>query len=51
MLLRDSQYAGNWNYDAVHEVAASATGEDTHGLRKEFLEIVRLAPSLDNRGR
>ncbi len=51
MLLRDSQYAGNWNYDAVHKVAASATGEDTYGLRKEFLEIVRLAQSLDNRGR
>ena len=50
MLLRESQYAGNWNYDAVHEVASSATGEDTHGLRQEFLEIVRLAQSLDNRG-
>lgn len=51
MLLRDSQYAGNWNYDAVHKVASSATGEDIHGLRKEFLEVVRLAQSLDNRGR
>lgn len=49
MLLRDSQYSGNWNYDTVHEVAASATGEDAFGLRKEFLEIVRLAQSLDDR--
>ena len=51
MLLRASQYSGNWNYEAVHEVASSATGEDTHGLRKEFLEIVRLAQSLDSRER
>jgi Ca-activated chloride channel family protein len=51
MLLRKSQYSGDWNYDTVHEIAASATGKDPHGLRNEFLELVRSAQVFDNRDR
>ncbi len=47
MLLRDSEYRGDWTYDAVREVAQSAIGKDTYGFRKEFVELVAVASALD----
>lgn len=51
MLLRGSRHAGGWDYEAVHRAATAATGADTYGFRKEFLELIRLAQSLDKRSR
>jgi Ca-activated chloride channel family protein len=46
LLLRDSQYKGNLSYAAVLEVAQSVVGEDKHGYRAEFLDMVRKAKEL-----
>ncbi len=43
MLLRDSKHKGQANYAAVMEIAAASRGEDRHGLRGEFLELVKAA--------
>jgi len=46
MLLRNSKYKGNLTYGAVLETAASSRGQDKHGLRAEFLELVGAAQRL-----
>jgi Ca-activated chloride channel family protein len=46
MILRDSPHKGNLTYDAVLDLASSATGKDPHGYRREFLAMVRKAKSL-----
>lgn len=46
MLLRGSEHRGGGTFDAVLEIAESAKGEDRHGYRAEFLELVRRARTL-----
>jgi Ca-activated chloride channel family protein len=46
LLLRDSHYKGNLTYAAVEEIAQNSLGEDPHGYRKEFLDMVRKAKEL-----
>jgi Ca-activated chloride channel family protein len=46
LLLRNSQYKGNLTYAATLELAKSGIGEDPHGYRKEFLDMVRKAKEL-----
>lgn len=46
MLLRDSKYKDGANWDSVLEIAEGGKGEDKHGHRAEFLELVRKAKSL-----
>jgi Ca-activated chloride channel family protein len=46
MLLRNSQHKGDTTYGAVLETASAARGEDQHGLRGEFLELVKAAQRL-----
>jgi Ca-activated chloride channel family protein len=46
MLLRDSEYKGEFNYDAVLEIAQEGLGADEQGYRKAFLEMVRKAKEL-----
>ncbi len=46
MLLRGSQYRGMSSYDAVLEIAESAKGDDKHGYRAEFVQIVEQAKPL-----
>jgi Ca-activated chloride channel family protein len=46
LLLRDSQHKGNLTFAAVLELAQSGVGQDEHGYRAEFLEIVRRAAAL-----
>jgi len=46
MMLRNSQHSGDATFDAVLEIAASATGPDVHGYRAEFLDMVRRAKAL-----
>jgi Ca-activated chloride channel family protein len=46
MLLRQSKFKGNATFASVVETAAAARGEDQHGLRAEFLELVQAAQRL-----
>jgi Ca-activated chloride channel family protein len=46
MLLRGSRHAGQTSYAAVLETATTARGEDRHGYRSEFLEVVQAAARL-----
>ena len=46
MLLRGSTHAGNATYGSVLEWANSARGEDPSGYRREFVDLVRKAQSL-----
>ena len=49
MLLRHSPYIEGWTFDAVLELAAESVGEDHQGYRREFVELVKQAMSLDPR--
>jgi Ca-activated chloride channel family protein len=46
MILRDSQFRGQANFDMVLELAQGALGEDKVGRRKEFIELVKTAKAL-----
>jgi Ca-activated chloride channel homolog len=46
MLLRDSKFRGNTNFDGVLEIASASLGSDRAGYRAEFLELVKAARSL-----
>ena len=46
MLLRDSEYRGEWNFESVRKTAEASIGSDPHGFREEFLELVAVARSL-----
>jgi Ca-activated chloride channel family protein len=46
LMLRNSQYKGNLTYAATLELAQGGIGEDQHGYRKEFLDMVRKAKEL-----
>ena len=47
LLLRESQYIDDMTYDDIERIASQSTGSDTHGARREFIELVRNAQSLD----
>lgn len=49
MLLRNSEHKGETSYDAVQEIAAASLGEDQHGYRAGFLELVRKAKQLNGK--
>lgn len=46
MLLRDSEYKGEANYDAVLEIATEGVAADESGYRSEFLSMVERARLL-----
>ena len=46
MLLRHSPYAGSLTFQQVIDMAESATGDDPHGYRREFLQMARTARDL-----
>jgi Ca-activated chloride channel family protein len=46
MLLRGSKFAGDSSFAAVEEIAASSLGEDRHGYRREFVDLVRMAAAI-----
>lgn len=45
--LRKTDQVATYGYDAIEQVAAGARGADPYGYRSEFLQLVRLAESLD----
>ncbi len=46
MLLRDSKFKGDADYDQVIELASGARGEDSEGYRVEFIRLVKLSKDL-----
>lgn len=49
LLLRQSKFKGNINYDQVIDIAKSALGPDLNGDRAEFVRLVEQAKLMDNR--
>ncbi|MBD2616057.1 VWA domain-containing protein [Nostoc punctiforme FACHB-252] len=49
MVLRDSEYKGNANYDLVMKLATQGKGEDREGLRDEFIRLVEQSRGLITR--
>lgn len=47
-LLKGGKYAGEMTYQKVAELANSAKGEDSYGLKNEFIELVNIAKSLSS---
>ncbi|MBT7981425.1 MAG: DUF3520 domain-containing protein [Akkermansiaceae bacterium] len=46
MLLRNSKFSGQVNYDLLLEIASEGIGKDKNGLRKEFVELIKKAKSI-----
>lgn len=46
MLLRDSAFKGNTNFEQIKYLAKSAKGKDMNGYRQEFIQLVEKAQSL-----
>ena len=46
MLLRDSAFKGNADYDMVVRMARAGRGEDEHGYRAEFINLVENAAAM-----
>jgi Ca-activated chloride channel family protein len=46
MLLRGSEYRGQASWDAALEIASSTVGDDKHGYRTQFVELVKAAKEL-----
>lgn len=49
MLLRNSDYAGDVNFDLIMELASEGIGKDKNGLRKEFVELVKKAKTIKSK--
>ena len=49
MLLRDSAFKGQATYEQVMGLAETSLGQDVAGYRREFLQLVETAQSLDTR--
>lgn len=52
MLLRESEFKGNSNYDAMAQLAQGSMGNDPNGDRAEFVQLIRIAQRLvkDDKG-
>ena len=46
MLLRNSDYINDFTYGAAIELAETSTGDDPHGYRTEFIDLVRRANTI-----
>ncbi len=46
LLLRDSEHKANSNYKQVIELARASKGEDTHGYRSQFINLVETASEI-----
>ncbi len=49
MVMRDSEYKGNANYDLVMKLATQGKGEDREGYRGEFIRLVEQSRGLITR--
>ena len=48
MLLRDSKYKGESDYDNILKLAEDSKGEDKFGYREEFITLVRMTKRLSD---
>ena len=46
MLLRDSEYKGNADFDMAYELVGQGLDNDPHGYRAEFQELINEAKKL-----
>lgn len=46
MLLRDSKYKGESNFNSILKLAEKSKGDDKYGYREEFITLVRMAKRL-----
>jgi len=46
-LLRDAKYTGDFSYDDVIKLALGAKGKDPFGYRAEFINLVRIAKTVE----
>ncbi|MDA0782103.1 MAG: VWA domain-containing protein [Rickettsiales bacterium] len=46
--IRNENFIGSFTYDDIINLATGSTGEDKFGRRSEFINLVRLAKSLNN---
>ncbi len=46
-VLKGGEYMGDYSYDEIIKLAQSAKGEDKFGYRAEFINLVRLAKSVE----
>jgi len=46
--LRGGQYLENYSYNDIATLARQSRGQDMHGYKSEFMQLVNLAGSLDN---
>lgn len=46
MLLRDSKFKGNADYNLSYNLARESSGKDTNGYRKEFMNLIKTAERL-----
>jgi len=44
--LRGGKYLENYGYDDIEQLARQSRGDDTHGYRSEFMQLVKLAGTL-----
>lgn len=49
LLLRDSKFKQNTTYAQVKQLAKKALGKDERGYRKEFIELIKIAESLNKK--
>ncbi len=49
LVLRNSKFKNNASYDNVINNAEHSIGKDSFGYRKEFIDLVKKAQSIDNR--
>ncbi|MFB2538637.1 MULTISPECIES: von Willebrand factor type A domain-containing protein [unclassified Acinetobacter] len=47
--LRGGKYNGDMNWQNILDLAQNNIGNDPHGLRKEFVELVKIAQSLSSK--
>ena len=47
MLLRKSKHAGDATLESCKEIASGCLGDDNHGYRSEFVDLVRIAKELE----
>ncbi len=47
MLLSESKYTGNLNYDEIINMAKASRGEDEDGFKAEMIRLIKTAKSLD----
>lgn len=48
LLLKDSDYTPDANYDSLIERASDSKGRDEHGYRSQFIQLAELASTLDD---